>query len=660
MFKTTEARVLVRFAFVLFAAWTGLLTFSAPATAGAPSLNLSRETDAAKLRFRGEAGQGLLLETAPQLDGTWKPWVSLAATGVEEIWFDPDVAGASARFYRAVSLPLPLSKAYASNFRLLDQNGKAHELYYHGHDQQIRAIVLVFTRPEMPRLPERLEALRNLRDNYPDVLFWLIQPGPAEERAGLASAGSELDLTLLHDRGSLIAQVHQVETAPEVIGVDPRDYSIFYRGAMDGQGGPQPLGGPRNYLSEALERFLSKQTISPSRVRAAGTDLDARALNPSYSADIAPLLANSCVVCHSPGNIGPFAMTNYSVVQNFARAIRRQVILGNMPPWHADPHYGVFANDVSLDPEETVRLVAWLDAGAPRGDGPDPLEELFAQSPPPPDYPNAWPADLGPPDHILSIPTQSIPATGDVPYKYPAVTLNLPENVWLRAAVVRPGNTKVVHHSLVFVGSFLEVFLSGAGLNGYFAGYVPGMRPTAFPEGTGKPLARNATLTFQMHYISTGQPETDRTELGLYFMKTAPEMELLTRAAANISITIPPGAREYEREAQTQPSATKDVLLYEMSPHMHYRGARFQYEALYPDGTSEVLLSVPHYDFHWQSLYRLKEPKRLPAGTIIRCRGAFDNSHLNHANPDPTVTVRFGEQTNDEMFIGYFNYSIIP
>jgi len=237
------------------------------------------------------------------------------------------------------------------------------------------------------------------------------------------------------------------------------------------------------------------------------------------------------------------------------------------------------------------------------------------------------------------------------------VAVNIPSNVWLRAAVILPGNTKIVHHSLVFVGSLLDVIISGGGLGGYFAGYVPGMRPVSFPEGTGKLLPANVTVTFQMHYITTGQEETDQTRLGLYFMKTPPAAELRTTAAATISFQIPPGAPEYAAQASVVPSNTKDILLYELAPHIHYRGSRFKFEAVYPNGTSEVLLSVPKYEFHWQTLYRLAQPKRLPAGTRIRCSGAFDNSSQNLENPDPTALVRFGEQTSDEMFIGYLNYS---
>ncbi|HEY1109757.1 MAG TPA: putative Ig domain-containing protein, partial [Opitutaceae bacterium] len=191
-------------------------------------------------------------------------------------------------------------------------------------------------------------------------------------------------------------------------------------------------------------------------------------------------------------------------------------------------------------------------------------------------------------------------------------------------------------------------------------GYVPGMEQNPFPVGTGKRLKPNSSVTFQMHYTSSGQAESDETQLGFYFAPEQPERELLTRAAASIDLTIAPGARDYERTATLTPSATRDVMLYELSPHMHYRGKRFRYEAVYPGGATEVLLNVPNYNFDWQSLYRLAQPKRLPAGTVLRVVGAFDNSAQNPYNPHPAATVRFGEQTDDEMFIGYINYAELP
>jgi hypothetical protein len=351
------------------------------------------------------------------------------------------------------------------------------------------------------------------------------------------------------------------------------------------------------------------------------------------------------VKCHSPGNIAPWAMTNYDVVSLNAHAIKHEVLAGHMPPWHADTNYGVFANNNSMTPAEAAKLVQWIDEGAQRGSGPDPLLNV---PPPAPDW------ALGTPTNILTIPVQSIRSTGDEPYHYVDVPTSFPTDVWIRAAVVRPDNVRIVHHCLVYTGTSQL-----AGMDGFFAGYVPGYEPVAYPPGTAKLLPRGANLRFQMHYITTGTNETDQTQLGLYTTPVAPQYALQTRSAYNFLFSIPPGAPDHQATASYGPFQ-RAAYLYEMSPHMHLRGSRFKYEAVYPDNSREVLLSVPHYEFHWQTLYRFAQPKLLPAGTRIICTGAWDNSAQNLHNPDPSRTITFGEQTDDEMFIGYFNFAELP
>jgi hypothetical protein len=254
---------------------------------------------------------------------------------------------------------------------------------------------------------------------------------------------------------------------------------------------------------------------------------------------------------------------------------------------------------------------------------------------------------------VVSIATQSLPATGEIPYRYLLVQNPFPSNVWLRAASVKPGNREVVHHSLVFVGKANQILQFQGGLAGFFAGYVPGMDQVAYPAGTGKRLLRGDLILVQMHYTPNGKATTDTTQLGFYLAPTPPARELTTTAVHDIAFTIPPGVRDHEVIAETV--MARDSLLYELSPHMHYRGARMRFEALYPDGSAETLLNVPGYEFAWQALYRLTEPKRLPAGTRVRITGGFDNSEWNPWNPSPLSTVVFGEQTDDEMLIGYLN-----
>jgi hypothetical protein len=213
-----------------------------------------------------------------------------------------------------------------------------------------------------------------------------------------------------------------------------------------------------------------------------------------------------------------------------------------------------------------------------------------------------------------------------------------------------------VHHVLVFAATTLNDILQiQAGLGGYFAAYVPGQEQVAFPDGTAKLLKRGAYLVFQLHYTADGNPETDTTELGFYLAPGPPASQLHTAAAFDLNFTIPPGAADQPDTAEY--TLTRDIVLHEMSPHMHFRGTHFRFDAVYADGTTETLVNVPFYRFAWQSLYRLARPKLIPAGTKIVCSGSWDNSAKNLFNPDPTATVAFGEQSWDEMFIGYFNYS---
>jgi len=612
-----------------------------------------------KLGISGALGGQYVLEQSsnPGTANSWEFLLSLTLTESSQSWTDVNSSSAPYRFYRLRALASPSAGA-ASDFRLIDHQGMSRELNYYS---TARVVVLIFVNGLDSVTPSSLAAIKTLNDNFNSqgALFWMIDANPQSDRAGTAALAKArgVDWPVLHDRAQIVAREFGVTTVPEAIAIDTADWSIFYRGAIDSRAG---AGNAQDYFAVALENFLAAKPVTFNRTRPEGATITfppSKAI--SYSVEIAPLLKEKCLSCHSPGNIAPWAMTNHAVLKSFLASIKQEVLAGRMPPWHADPVHGTFLNDASLKPAEASLLLEWIASGAPRGDGPDPLADSFATQPPPKDYTNAWPAELGQPDHVISIPAQSLPTSGEIPYRYLSVVLNLPSNVWLRAAAVVPGNTRAVHHALVFNGTLVDFVRSGGGLSGYFAAYVPGAKATAFPEGTGKLLPKNATLTFQMHYTATGHPETDQTRLGLYFMKSPPPFELKTGAAATLLLAIPPGEPEYESAAQVMLSLNKDVWLYELAPHMHYRGSRFKFEAVYPNGTSEVLLSVPKYDFHWQTLYRLAQPKRLPAGTIVRCRGAFDNSLQNPDNPDPGVTVRFGEQTDDEMFIGYMNYAVI-
>jgi hypothetical protein len=644
----------------------GLLNFflATGARAQTPELTIDRSLGLARLGIRGEAGASYRLEAASDASGLehWEMLVAATPTNSSWAWWDSASALMPQRFYRATQLTNPAPPTAVPDFRLIDQEGRAHQLSYHLPDPAARSVVLIFTGDGCSQVQDMLAPIKSLRDQFASqgVQFWLIDSDPADSRSNIIAqaVARGIDLPILQDPAQLVAGEFGATSMPEAFvlkktaGGEGDGWTVCYQGSIDDRTSAAATDTTQYYLSNVVAAVVSDQPVVVSRAKSGGCAIPLSSPQPvSYSTEIAPLLETKCVRCHSTGNIAPWAMTNYDIVRSYAPLTKEEVVKGDMPPWQADPYYGTFTNDFSLTPQEAAHLVQWINDGAPRGDGPDPLATA---APPPTNYPYAWPASLGTPDVILSIPPQTVPASGVVDYRYFDVTTAFPTDLWVRAAVVLPGNTRVVHHCLGFFGS--DALFKG--LLGFFAIYVPGYDPIVAPEGTAKLLPKGTLMQVQMHYVTDGQEETDQTRIGLYLSPTPPQSILQTKSAWNINFVIPPGAPE------TKASATytfaKDSMLYEMVPHMHLRGSWFRYEAVYPDQTRETLLSVPHYDFHWQALYRLTQPKFMPAGTKLICTGAWDNSALNPDNPDPGATVTFGEQTFDEMFIGYFNFAEMP
>lgn len=614
-----------------------------PASAAAPPLlSIDKAGDNLRLRVQADIGRAYNLESASSL-GLWRPVAAWNHSNPIEEWLQPTARTSGQQFFRLAEF----KESPVLNFRLIDLVGRAQELAY---QQASAAVVLTFIDFRCPDAPQAVNSIHALRNQFPSVLFWLIDATGQLNRTALNTQAAPLakDLVVLQDRGQLVTRSFGVRSGIEAIVIDPKSWSTVYRGQIEPAPASSIAIGQGGSVADALTRFLAGQPIHFLRSQPQACSLpEPPSAVPSYATEIAPLLQAKCVGCHSPGNIAPWSMTHYELVRSFADPIKQEVLAGRMPPWHADPQFGSFSNDSSLLPAEASKLLRWIDAGAPRGSGPDPLENAASLS----DYPLNWPADLGQPDVILTVPTQSVRPSGEEPYHYVNVPTQLTSDVWVRASVVLPGNLRVVHHCLVYFGSNSQL----RGLDGYFAGYVPGAKAVAYPDTTGKFLPKGTVLQVQLHYTTTGESETDQTRIGLYLAKSKPQRELKTRAAFNVFFSIPPGTRDHEVSGE-YPFA-KDAWLYEMSPHMHYRGSRFRFEVQYPNGTRETLLNVPRYAFDWQTLYRLDQPKFLPAGSTLICTGAWDNSSLNPYNPDPNATIRFGEQTDDEMFIGYFNFS---
>ena len=444
------------------------------------------------------------------------------------------------------------------------------------------------------------------------------------------------------------------ERNPEVIVLNERRV-VRYRGRIDDQFG---VGVRRarptaTYLADALNELLDGMAVSRPVVRSVGCRIGREPSRPkstgdvTYANQISRLLQRRCIECHRAGEPGPFPLTDYRDAADWSAMIREVVDDGRMPPWFADPDHGHFRNDARLTDDEKRLLFRWIDDGCPQG---DPTDLSGA-----PTFPDGW--RISAPDQIVYMAERpyNVPAQGDLPYQYYTVDPGFTEDRYLRGAEVRPGDAAVVHHALVLiVPPGAEGFAADSA--GALLDYAPGMAPMALPEGSALRVPAGSKFLFQMHYTPDGTPHRDRTRLGLVFAdpKTVKQV-VVGGAVANPAIELPAGAADYALTAEWE--APRDVLLLNLSPHLHLRGKSFRFEAAYPDGRREVLLDVPHYDFNWQLRYELAEPKRLPKGTRLVCTAHWDNSAANPANPDPTRAVEWGDRTTDEMLIGFFAYA---
>mgnify|MGYP000964852371 CR=1 FL=1 len=552
----------------------------------------------------------------------------------------------------------PFSAAAAGrtvpNFNLLDLAGRDHELYR----AEARVVVLFFTGTGCPIARKSTPKLREIRKQFGPrgVQVWGVNSYPDDSARDALKEYHELGLqpmTYLRDTRQGVALALEVQRTAEVVAIETSQWRVLYQGAIDDQfveGGEIPA--PRQqYLAEALEGFLSDKPVPVARTRSRGCRIayaEGPAV-PSYARDVAPLLQRHCVECHRDGAIAPWAMDGHGRVRNYARMIEEVLLTRRMPPWDPHPDFGTFANGNTLRREDTQTLIRWVQAGAPRDEGTDPLAEPL---PPRPDW------VLGRPDVILRLPEpQEVPATGVVDYRLIRVPNPFDGEVWIRGTEIRPGNRRVVHHSILY-GRWPGAPDDGTGNGAFLCGWAPGSPPQRFPEGVAQRLPKDAELHIEMHYTTCGSPQTDQTEIALFLAPGPQPREASVRAAVETDINIPPGVDE-ARHVATYAFA-RPATLYTLVPHMHVRGDWMKYELLLPDGTRETLLHVPRYDFKWQYYYELARPRLVPAGAWLLVTGAYDNSTAKPGNPDPGARVRAGLQSWDEMFIGFFTAADEP
>jgi mono/diheme cytochrome c family protein len=546
------------------------------------------------------------------------------------------------------------------NFRLMDHQGGSQELYYYS---DASAVVFMVQGNGCPIVRNAMPRFKELRDQYADqgVQFFMLNSNLQDNATTVALEAEEFgyDIPILIDDSQIIGESLGLVRTGEIFVLDPKTWKVTYHGALDDRltYEKQKSEAKEHYLKDAIDDMLAGKSVDVASTDPLGCLINfpeqtarAQHANISYSEEIAPILADNCVACHREGGIGPWAMSDYNMVRGFSLMIREVVRTKRMPPWHADPAHGQFSNDRSLSPEQTQTLVHWIEAGAPRGEGPDPLAEIDH------DW-GTWAVaepELGEPDYVLDIPASEIPATGVVDYKYHYVQNTIGKDVWVKAAEILPGDRAVLHHVITSYGT-LETEgrrkgrLKREGQAG-LRGYVPGMTSQMFPEGTGVYLPADATIEFQVHYTTNGKATVDESQLGIWVYEEPPEHQVFSMILLNGRIQIPPHAKAHKEFAERV--IPKDALVYNLLPHAHFRGKASEFSVVYPDGTEEILLSVPNYDFNWQTTYSLAEPKLIPAGSKIVHTTWWDNSAQNPANPDPTIEVTWGEQSWEEMLFG--------
>lgn len=387
----------------------------------------------------------------------------------------------------------------------------------------------------------------------------------------------------------------------------------------------------------------------------------------TFNKDVAPIIQKSCQTCHRPGEVAPMSFLTYKEVRPWAKSIREAVTTRQMPPWFADPQHGEFSNDCRLSQKEIDTITAWVEGGSKEGDAKD--------LPPNPKFAEGW--QIGKPDVVLPMTVDfNIPAEGTIPYKYFAVPTNFTEDKYVQFAEIRQGDRSHVHHVIVSVrypdhgelppaGEINPAMLGSirrnsgdrpADSDGRLVGWAPGEAPLELRAGQAKLVKKGSVLIFQVHYTTNGEAGKDRSSVGLIFSKAPVEKRVITAGATQAGFVIPAGAANHEVVSEF--TFKEDSHIDSLHPHMHMRGKDFKYTLVTPDGKSKVLLSVPRWDFGWQLTYVLKEEVFAPKGSKLVCVAHYDNSINNKFNPDPTKDVRWGDQTWEEMMIGYVDYTL--
>jgi peroxiredoxin len=560
-----------------------------------------------------------------------------------------------------------------ADFTLKEVSGKDWSL----HQQKNKATVFFFLSCECPMSNAYVKPIGELAAKYRDkgVAVIGINANREESVEQIAKHAKEFAIAvpMLKDDDLVAAKALGAKVNPEAVVLDEK-FVVRYRGRIDDGYTERMRPAPKTTrfdVSAALDEMLAGKPVTVSYAQPFGCPLplEEKKMTTSptvtYYRDVAAILQKNCQSCHRPGEIGPFALETYRQAAKWADSIVAETQAKRMPPWKPLPAEHI-AGQRNLSDHDLKTLAAWVEQGTPVGNKTD--------APPAVKFPEGW--QLGTPDVVLEMPTEAvIAANGPDVFHCVVFPTNFGEDKYLAAIEVRPGNPRVVHHTVQVIdtagrarklqasaqekqqptdkdrGPGYSVsrgmgFLPSPG-NG-LGGWAPGLVPQRLPDGVGQKLPKGADIVVQIHYHRTGKEERDKTRLGLYFTKGPVKEYLQAIPVTGIFFSIPPGEKEFKIDSTA--TLLEDVKLHWMVPHMHLLGKDIELLATLPGEKEKSLIKLPAWDYNWQEMYMLKEPMLLPKGTVLHVKATYDNSAGNPLNPNsPPKPVRLGEQTTNEM-----------
>ena len=472
------------------------------------------------------------------------------------------------------SLATPtLANERIGDFALLDDQGKFHQLSYYG---DYPAVAVLVSGLSSKADQEQLSAFAAVAKAHADeVVFWVLNPNPSTDRGAARTVLDDLqvDLPVLMDESQLVAKNLSAKAYGEVFVLNPQTATLMHR--TNTADLTQVLMTMTDGLTQASTQ-LASTTVTGEGIQYASVG------SVSYNDDIVPILERNCVSCHHDGAIAPWSMSSHAMVMGWSPMMKEVVMTKRMPPGQIDPHVGMPIKDVAgLTIEEKQKLIQWIDQGSPRGEGPDLLTALEFEDPE---------FSLGEPDIVLDVTPQAIPATGVIDYRYVPVELNLDKDVWVSGIEFLPGDRQVLHHVITYLQSPADKTEDdgrnndGTGLG--IGGFAPGRQPDAFQDNSGRLIPAGSNLLLQMHYTTSGRETVDATRIGIFLHDEPPKYVMSGGVAGQRRFMIPPGAKEHRLRGEEL--IERDAYLYEMMPHMHFRGKYMSYAAQFPDGTSKT------------------------------------------------------------------------